>query len=322
MLRIICVALGAVSAVSAYAKDNAEFPVRPIKFISTQAAGSPSDMLARLLGDRMAKILNTPFIIENKPGAGGLIAMDAVLKSPADGYVIGLGGATTHVIYPAIRPNMPYDALKDFAYLGQVSTTPGAIVASANFPANNMTELMELAKTKQLQYASWGIGSTGHFCGEMVNLRAKTQMQHIPYKTVTQIQSDLYGGILELASVDGGSAPPMVKSGKVKVLGTCTGKHISFPNVKGFEQDGILEKGSGIGQFRYAVYTKSGTPPAIVNKLEATLKQVVEMPDVQAKMIELGQEPAFVAGAQVRDMTEKEIAYWRKVAKDANINLD
>lgn len=323
-MRQLCLALaGCAVALSAHAQSAADYPSKPIKFISTTAPGSPSDLLARLLGEKMGPILKATFLVDNKPGAGGLIAMDAVAKSAPDGYTLGLGGASTHVILPAVRSNMPYDSVKDFAYMGQLGTSPGVIVATMDFPANNIKELIALAKSHpELQYASWGTGSTGNFCGEMLNQRAGIKIQHIPYKSVAQIQTDLYGGHIKLAQVDGGSAPPMVKSGKVKAIGTCTGKHISFPQVRSYEDEGILDPAIKVGQFRFGLYAAAGTPKAITDRLEQTLKVVLELPDVQAKMLEMGLEPRYLPGEVVRAMTIKEVEQWRKVAKTASIKLD
>lgn len=300
-----------------------EFPAKPIRFVSTAAPGSAGDLVARLLAEKMGPMLRGSIVVENRPGAGGLIAVDLVAKAPADGHTITMGGATTHVIMPALRSNMPYDATKDFVYMGQVATAPGVLVAVADFPANNLRELIALARTNtDLQYASWGNGSTGHFCGEMLNQRAGIRIQHIPYKSVAQIQTELYGGHIKLAHVDGGSAPAMVRSGKVKVISTCTGRHISFPDVRSYEDEGIIGAGERIGQFRFGLYAPAGTPRVIAERYEAALKATLDLPDVKARMRDWGLQPVFLSGQDVLDRTLQEIAVWKRVAEAAAIRLD
>lgn len=303
--------------------QSTDYPAKPIKFVATGAPGTASDILARLLVDKMGPLVKGTFVVENRPGAGGSIAVDVIAKAPPDGYTITMGGATTHVIMPAIRQNMPYDALKDFVYMGQVATAPGVLVAAPDFPANNLKELIALAKTRpDLQYASWGNGSTGHFCGEMLNQKANIKIQHIPYKAVAQIQTDLYGGHIKLAQVDGGSAPAMVRSGKAKAIATCTSKHISFPDVRSYEEDGIFDASQRVGQFRFALYAPAGTPKPVADKLEGALRKTLEMPDVQARIVELGLKPEYAPSGEVRALTEREIAYWKKVAEASAIRLD
>lgn len=323
-MRTAALALALTSATTAaMAQASDDYPNKPIRFISTGAPGTASDLLARLLAERMGPMLKGNIIVDNKPGAGGLIAVDLAAKAPPDGYTFTMGGATTHVIMPSIRPNMPYNALKDFVYMGQVATSPGVLVVAADFPANNLQELIALAKTRtDLQYASWGNGSTGHFCGEMLNRKAGIKMQHIPYKSVAQIQTDLYGGHVKIAQVDGGSAPAMVKSGKVKAITTCTGRHISFPNVRSYQDEKISDGEKKIGQFRFGLHAPAGSPKAITDKIEAALKATLEMPDVKTKIQDWGLQPAYLPGDVVLEMTVREIEQWRRVAEGSNIKLD
>lgn len=321
MKVLILAALTSLATFAAVAQTD--YPARPIKLISTSAPGSAGDVLARMLGEKMGASMKGTFVIDNRPGAGGLVAVEATAKAPPDGYTIILGVASAFVIMPAIRPNMPYNALKDFTYMGQVGTAPGVLVAAIDFPANNLQELIALAKTRpDLQYASWGIGSTGHLCGEMLNQRAGIRIQHIPYKAVAQIQTDLYGGHIRLAQVDGGSAPAMVRSGKVKALGTCTGRHVALPNVRSYEEEGISDAEKRIGQFRFGLYAPAGTPKAIADRIEAALKSALDLPDVKSKMLEMGIQPAFLPGETVYEMTAREIDLWRKLAETASIKLD
>jgi len=321
MRKWLITGLAGLSLTALAQTPASDYPSRPIKFVSISAAGSGGDTLTRLLADKMGPLLKGSFVVDNKPGASGAIATDYLAKSPADGYTIGIGGATTHVLLPASNPKLTYNSVKDFAHLGQVGTASILLIATNDFPANNVKELVALSKKApgSVQYASWGIGSTGHFCGELFNLRTQAQMSHIPYKSVTQIQTDMMGGHIKLAYVDMASGSPMVKAGRVKAITACTSRSPSLPNVASYDDEGIDFAGKRMGALRWALYAPAATPKPIVEKLSTALKQVVEMPDVKARLLELGITAAYVGSDELRDMTAADIEAWKQIAKAANI---
>jgi tripartite-type tricarboxylate transporter receptor subunit TctC len=320
-MRKLLIAGLAATALVAQAQTAADYPAKPIRFVLISAAGSGGDTLGRLLADKMGPLLKGTFVVDNKPGAGGAIATDFVAKAAPDGYTISLGGATTHVLLPASNPKLPYNSVKDFAPIGQVGTASILLIATNDFPANNVKELVALAKKSpgSVQYASWGTGSTGHFCGELLNLRTQAQMSHIPYKSVAQIQTDMLGGHIKLAYVDMASGSPMVKSGRVKAITACTSRSPSLPNVGSYDDEGIDYDGKRMGALRWAMYAPAATPKPIVDKLSAALKAAVEMPDVKARLLELGITAAFVGGDELREMTTADIESWKKIANAAKI---
>lgn len=323
MRKLFAAALAAASLTAAHAQGSADYPNKPIRFVLISAPGSGGDILARLLAEKMGPLLNARFVVENRPGAGGAIAVDAAAKSAPDGYTMTMGGATTHVLLPAINTKLPYNAVKDFAYIGQVGTASVVLMAANDFPANNLQELVALAmKQPGLQYASWGTGSTGHFCGALMNQKTRARLEHVPYKSVVQIQTDLYGGHMKLGFVDMASAIPMVKAGRAKALSLCTSGSTVLPNVRSYEDDGISDAGQRIGAFRWALYAPAGTPRPIVDKLADALKATVDLPDVRTRLLELGIQPAFLPGDTVQEMTVREIDAWKRVAQDASISLD
>lgn len=315
------VLVGLALTAQAQAQGTGDYPNKPIRFVLISAAGSGGDTLGRLLADKMAPIIKGSFVMDNKPGASGAIAASDIARAAPDGYTIGIGGATTHVLLPASNPKLSYDSVKDFAPIGQVGTASILLIATNDFPANNVKELVALSKKSPgtVQYASWGIASTGHFCGELLNLRTQAQMSHIPYKSVVQIQTDMLGGHIKLAYVDMASGSPMVKSGKVKAITACTSRSPSLPDVASYDDEGIDFAGKRMGALRWALYAPAATPRPIVDKLSAALKQVVEMPDVKARLLELGITSAFVGGDELRTMTAADIESWKQIAKAANI---
>jgi len=309
------------AALSAYAQGAADYPSKPIKFLLISAAGSGGDALGRMLADKMGPLLKGNFVVENRPGAGGALATDLAAKAPPDGYTITLGGATTHVLLPASNPKLPYHPIRDFAPIGQVGNAAIVLLAANDVPANNLKELLALAKKSPgLQYASWGSGSTGHFCGELLNLKTQAGMSHIPYKSVAQIQTDLLGGHVKLGWVDMSSGTAMVKGGRVKAIVTCMSRSSSLPGVSSYEDEGIDVGGKRMGPLRWALYAPAGTPKPIVDKLASALKNTLEMPDVKARLLDMGIHAAFIAGDELSELTGKDIEAWKQVAKEAKIS--
>ena len=324
MRKFLLVATLAAASLAAHAQGGADYPSRPIKFIVISSAGSGGDTLARLMAENMGGLLKGNFIIENRPGAGGAIATDATTKSAPDGYTISLGGATTHVLLPASNPKLPYNPIKDFATIGRIGTAAIVLIAANDLPANDLQELVAMAKAKpgSVQYASWGNGSTGHFCGELLNLKTQAKLSHIPYKSVAQIQTDILGGHIKLGWVDMASGTPMVKNGRVKAIATCPSRSPSLPNVPSYEEEGIDFSGKRMGELGWALYAPAGTPKPIVDKLAGALRATVEMPGVKAKLLDLGIRADFQAGDEFSDLTAKAIEAWKQVAKEANITND
>ncbi len=311
-------------AVALGAHAQADYPNKPIRFVSISTAGSGGDTITRLFAEKMGPLLGTTLFVDNKPGAGGAIASDIVAKAPADGYTILLGGMTSHVLLPAVRPRLSYDTVRDFEPIGSIGTAAILLAAVNDFPANNVQELVALAKKDpgQLMYASWGIGSTGHFCGELLAQVSQIKWEHVPYKGVGPIQNDLLGGQLKLAFVDMATGSPMVKAGRVKALGSCVSRSPSLPEVRGYDEDGINYAGKSVIAPMWAMYAPAGTPRPAMDKLIAAMKQVVEMPDVRERLLTLGVTAGFIPGPTFKTMLAEGIPQWREIAQKSNIVID
>ena len=207
---------------------------------------------------------------------------------------------------------------------GRIGTASIILIAANDLPANNLQELVALAKAKpgSLQYASWGSGSTGHFCGELLNLKTRATLSHIPYKSVAQIQNDILGGHIKLGWVDMASGTPMVKSGRVKALATCPSRSPSLPDVPSYEEEGIDFGGKRTGELGWALYAPAGTPKPIVDKLAGALRATVEIPEVKARLLSMGIRADFLAGDEFSEVTAKAIDIWKQVATEAKITND
>jgi tripartite-type tricarboxylate transporter receptor subunit TctC len=314
--------LGFALALSAQAQPD--YPSKPIRFITISAPGAGGDAIARLFAEKMAPILKTAIFVDNKPGAGGAIGADAGAKAAPDGYTILLGGFTSHVLLPAVRPKLTYDPPKDFDPVGQIGTASILLMAANDFPANNVKDLVALAKAQpdKLMYASWGIGSTGHFCGELLAQRAQVKWTHVPYKSMAPVINDIIGGQIKLALVDTATGAPLVKSGRAKALGMCVARSPALPEVRGFEEDGIDFAGKSVTQPMWAIYAPAGTPKPIVAKLSDALRQSLEMPDVKERMLGYGVKVEFAGTEPFRKLLADGIGQWREIAQKSNIVID
>ena len=322
MRKLFVLAVAALSAFAAQAQ--ADYPTAPIRIINISSPGAGGDAIARMLAEKMSPIVKGTFIMDNRPGAGGAIAADAGAKAKPDGYTLLFGGFTSHVLLAAVRPNLSYDPAKDFDPVGQIGTASILLIATNDFPANNLKEFIAQAKKApdSIQYASWGVGSTGHFCGELLNQRAQIKTSHVPYKSVTQIQQDILGGQIKVAFVDMASGTPMVKGGRVKALGSCLERSPSLPDVGSYDDVGIGFAGKSVALPMWALYAPAGTPKPIMDKLSGALRQVVDMPEVKEKLLGYGVKAEFVPGDQLKKLLVGGIPEWREIARKSNIVIE
>jgi tripartite-type tricarboxylate transporter receptor subunit TctC len=248
----------------------------------------------------------------------GAIATQFVATSPADGYTVMLGAASTHVIGPALNPNLPYDPVKDFTPIGQVGVASVLLVANLSYPASNIKELIEIAKLGQTQYASYGIGSSAQFCGEAINWSAKVKMQHVPFKTIPQILQALMAGDIGVGFVDMTSGTAAVKSGKVKALASCLSKASSLPNVPTYKESGIdLERG-----FRWVMYAPAGIPQAIAQRWTAALNEQLAVPEVKARLTDMGVEVQTISNESLSAALASDVVFWKGFAKEVGIKAE
>lgn len=315
-LAISIFAVCAATATTVSAQDD--YPKHPIRIITGSAAGSGSDILARYIGSKISTLLGQPIIVDNKAGAAGIIGTAYVAKEKPDGYTLTLGGASTHLLSAALYPKLQYDPVKDFETIGQIGTAGILLIANKNFPANNLTELIALAKAKpgQVQYASWGNGSTGQFCGEVLKQLAGIDMQHIPYKSIPQVTTDVEGGHVGIGFTDITSSTPFVQSGKIKALATCGSASPSLPSVKTYKEQGLDFNRN----FRWGLYAPQGTSKPVVDKLANTLKTVLAQADVIERLKGFGITAEFTPGNELAAVTAADITAWKQVVKAAGIS--
>jgi len=295
------------------------YPNHPVRLIVGFSPGGGTDVVARVVGQKVGETLGQQIIVENRPGATGTIAANAVAKAPADGYTLLVAHVNSNAIAPNIFAKLPYDSRRDFApviYLGYV---PNVLVINARLPAKNVKELVAYAKQHpgELSFASSGNGSTQHLAGEMLKLAAGINIIHVPYKGSGQAITDLLAGVVQM-NID--TMPPVIehiKSGSLRALAVTTPKRATqLPDVPTFVEEGMA--GFTMTNW-YGIAAPAGTPPEIVRRLNAEFAHALNAPDVRAKLAPVGAELAGGSVADFDAFIKSDIEKYAKLVKDANI---
>ena len=314
------VTAGLLLAFVGCASAQQAYPTKPIHIIVTFAPGGSNDILARLYGPKLNEAWGQPVIVDNRPGANGVNGAVDLVKAAPDGHTLMMH-SSTHIITPLLV-KVPYDMIKDFAPVSTVCLSEDVLVINPSVPANNVRELIALAKSKpgELNFGSSGSGGSLHLAGELFSILAGIKMQHIPYKGALPVVTDLMGGQVQLFFSPPIVVLPHIKSGKIKALAV-SGKHRmdALPQVPTFTE-------AGLPGFEVAVwqgfFAPAATPKPIIDKLAAEIARITALPDVNKALANQGMEP-FVAGpAQFAAMIKADVARWGKTIKTANVKLE
>jgi tripartite-type tricarboxylate transporter receptor subunit TctC len=292
--------------------QSRDWPQSPLKIIVPFGAGSGTDQVARLIGQELSLALGQPVVIDNKPGAGGNIGAAAAARSAPDGLTLFVTTNTTQAANPFLYKQLPYDPIKDFVPIGRIANTPALLVAHPSVPANNLSELIALAKSRpgKLSYAS---GSAGTLVpGAMLTFEAGIDMAHIPYKSIPDGLRDVMAGTVDMMFTDMATGSVQAKAGKVKALGVSSSKpSASMPEVppiantlKGFE---LLAW--------YAMYAPVGTPQTVIDRLNQIIVSSMAKPEVSSKFTAVGLEPMTSTPKQLSEFNLSELEKWGRVIK-------
>jgi len=284
--------------------------------------GGPADALARIVGDKLGQALGQPFVIENKPGAGGNIGMEQGAKAAADGYTLTLAPTGNLTIAPSLYAKLPYDPAKDYAPITVLATVPNILIVHPSVPARSVAELIALAKAKPgtLNYASPGNGSGPHLAGELLKSMAGIDLVHVPFNGVGPAMTGVLAGDVQMSFAQSSAALPHVKSGKVIALGVASRKRIAAaPELPTIAEAGL--PGFDVTSW-YALVAPAGTPATVVDRLHAEIVKVLGSADVREKIAALGAEPVGNTPVEFTAMQRAEAARWAKLAREANIHAD
>ena len=317
--------LAAVSVALPHAAlaDNAWPKLKPITLIVPFSAGGNVDFQARLIGQKLSERLGQSVLVDNVPGAGGVLGVSKAINAKPDGYTIVMGFDGPVSVAQLVNKAVKYDAQRDLLPIGQVSVAPVVLMARPGFPAQNMQELIALAKAQpgKITYGTSGVGTVLHLAMEMVQERAKVQMVHVPYRGGAQIINDVMGGQVDAGYLVTTSATPLVQQGKLHALGVTSAQRIdSIPNVPAFAETPVL-KGMEINTWT-GLFAPKGTPAAVITRFAAELDAVLKTPDVQQRLKDGGATPGSGTPAQFAAFLKKEKAAYAAIVTSAKIEQE
>ena len=319
LAALTSISLTGLIGLNSAAQAQGAYPTKAMRLIVPYTPGGVTDTSARLIADQMSKRLGQQIIVENKPGASGNIGTSQVAQADPDGYTLLLGFDGTMVINPHVFASVPFDSVKDFAPIGKIGDADLVIVAHPSVKANNIKELIALSKSDPngLNYGTSGLGSTPHIAGETLNMKSGSKLVHVPYKGGGQAMIDLQGGNIPLVFTAVAGALPHIKSGRIKALGVPSAtRSPSLPDTQTFIEAGLPNflLASWVG-----ILAPAKTPAAVITKLNTTLNDVLNDPDVKKRLEVLGITGTPGTPQAYGDQIKNDLASYAAVVKAANI---
>ncbi|RPJ46838.1 MAG: tripartite tricarboxylate transporter substrate binding protein [Betaproteobacteria bacterium] len=318
---LILLSFGFISH-TAVAQTAAKYPAKPVRFIAPFPPGGSTDLLARLVAQKLTEAWGQQVIVENRGGAAGTIGVELAARSAPDGYTIVMGHVGTFGVNPTLYPKLPYNAVRDFAPITVLATVPNGMAVHPSLPVKTARDFVALAKARpgELLYASGGSGSASHLAGEYFKLLTKIEMVHVPYKGTAPAMISMISGQTTMTITGMVALMPHVKSSRLKLLGVATMKRLSImPDVPTIHESGV--PGYDANQW-YGVLTQAAVPRDIVTKLHADIVKVLARPDVKERLAADGAEPVANTPEQFAAHIKAEIARWAPVVKASGAKPD
>ena len=311
----ICILLGVLTTFDVAAQN---YPLKPVRFVAPYPAGGVNDIVARMLGQRLSSAMGQQWLIENRPGRGGSIGTDFVVKSAPDGYTLLHGGMGSLTLAPFLS-KVPYDALKDFVPITLTARAPNVVAVHSSLPVQSVKELIAFAKTRPgvLSYATSGVGSTPHLTAALFTSMAGISMVHIPYKGGAQATTDLLAGQVPIGFAPIASVLPHVASGRLRGLAVSSlQRSPSLPNMPTVSEAGLT--GFEMNPW-FGVLAPAGTPAGLIAKLNSEFVRILRGPDIVAQFAEQGVEPAHSTPGEFAALIRSDLQKWGKVIEEAGI---
>ena len=303
-----------------FAASAEQYPSKPVKIIAPFAPGGSADTLGRLMAQKLTEQLKETFVVENKPGAGGVLGSEQVAKSPPDGYTLVVSGIASHVIAPQLPRGTPYDPLKDFTHIALFGGPPAVLAVTPSLPAKNLKEFIELAKEKPLSYGSPGNGTQGQLVAELFKREAGIDLQHVPYKGASNAVSDLMGGHIPAVSTTLSTAASQIKAGKARALALSSSARLpDYPDVPTFAESGFPNI---VGTVWFSLSGPAGMPQEIVDRLNAEVRRALELSDVRMKLRHDGIVPNRLDAKEFTAFVADELRRWGPVVRASGAKND
>ena len=296
------------------------FPTKPVRIIVPQTPGGASDALARIVGQKLSEKWGQPVVVENRPGAGGNIGMDAVAKATGDGHTLLMSYVGSHAINPSIYSKLPFDPETDFVAVATLANVPFVAAINSNVPVTNMKGLVTYAAQKPVSFGSAGNGSVNHLLGEMFNTASGAKMQHVPYKGAAPALTDLISGQIQVVFTSLPSVAQHIRSGTVRGLAVTGSKRaVSFKEIPTISESGF--PGFVINPW-FGLFASKGTPTNIAKQINADIKKVLEDKDVLDKFTAIGAEPFETTPQEFQAILHADIKTWAAVVKSSGATAD
>ena len=322
MRALVALTLALAAALApCWARAQDAWPSRPIRFILPFPPGGGTDILGRLIAERLTANLGQPVVAENRGGAGGNVGAEAAAKSAPDGYTIVLV-APSLAISPSLYSKLGYDPVKDFAPVSLVATVPNVMITNPSVPAKTLPEFIRLAKSKpgEMNFGSGGSGTSNHLAGELFNIVAGVKLVHIPYKGVNLAMNDVLSGRVQLVFIGIPAAAPHIKAGKLRALALVAPRRSSvLPDVPTVAEAGLPKFDVTTW---YGILAPAGTPRPVVERLNGELGKIMHSSELKERLEALATDPVTSTPEEFADLIRREIAKWREVVREAGIKAD
>ena len=315
----ICSGLVVLALAGQLCAQSGRWPEKPVRIVVPFAPGGSTDIIARLLAPRFAQEFGQPFVIDNRPGAGGTIGAEAVTRAAPDGYTFAI--VPSSYVTNAALYKLPYDPARGIAPVGRIVSYPLILTVHPSVPANGLKELIDLMRSRPgaLNLGSPGTGSSPHLVAEMFQQMTGTRLTHVAYKGDAPALSDLVGGQIQVLFVSGSVAMPQIKAGKVRALAVSTGER--SPAVPDLPTIGEQVPGYAAGVW-IGMFGPAGTPPEVVARLNQSLGRILRIPEIQERLRAVGTEPSPSMPEEFARLIESEIGMWSQVVKAGNIRIE
>lgn len=319
--RDCLIALGAAALAPTSWAQAPAWPTRAVSIVAPTGAGSGTDMIARIVAEKLATALGQPFVVQNRPGANGLLGLEHTLRQPADGYTLTLVTSSSTVVNQALQPKLPYDVTQDIIPIIFVAAAGSHLVVTPDFPAKTLGEFIDLARAEpdKYDYGSWGLGSSGHLLMEWLMSQAKISLRHVPYKTVSQIYPDLQGGRLKVAWVDSASSIPLIKSGALRALTTSASRRgPALPELPTFTEQGYPFNADAW----FGLFAPKGTPQNVIDTANKVLRDGLQEADYQQRLQQLNLlNYAYMEPQALQKVVSDDLAFWKTLVQQNNISI-
>ena len=319
--RRLCLALAAGALLAGPATAQDKWPSKTITYVVPFPAGGTTDILARLIAQKLGPVLGTTIIVDNKGGAGGSVGSEAASRAAPDGYTLLGGTISSHAINVSLYPKIGYDPIKSFEPITLIGTNPTVLVVNQASPYKTLQDVIAAGKAKKpLTGASAGSGTSQHLSLELLKARAGIDITHIPYKGSGPAIQDVMGGQVDMMFDTTVVAGPHIESGKLRALAVSSAKRVpSMPNVPTVAESGV--PGYEVVSWQ-AIFAPAGTPKAIVDRLHAEIAKIMATPEMQDRLAKLGMQGSDMSAEQLGAFQRAEVAKWATVIKEANIKLE